>query len=155
MFDCPEREGSFTRVVVLHPHNIVLVREVVEISVDPEFRYDAHGIFADEAMAFATLKGDEVPGMIVFGGQFLVRGAGGHGYRSFEDGPHLTAAVVVLPTEALPWIDHEDFGTESKPLVDGDAFNARKELVGKGLRILFGDDQEASPWATKILIDNS
>ena len=155
MFDCPEREGLFTRVIVLHPHDVVLVRQMVEIGVDPEFRYDAHRVFTDEAMAFATLKGDEVPGMIVFGGQFLVRGACGHGYRSFEDGPHLTAAVVVLPTEALPWIDHEDFGTESKPLVDGDAFNAGKELVGKGLRILFGDDQEASPWATKILIDNS
>ena len=84
MFDCPERYGLFPCVVVLHPHNIVLVREVVEISVDPEFRYDSHRVFADEAMAFATLKGDEVPGMIVFGGQFLVRGAGGHGYRSFQ-----------------------------------------------------------------------
>ena len=155
MFDCPERYGLFPCVVVLHPHNIVLVREVVEISVDPEFRYDAHRVFADEAMAFATLKGDEVPGMIVFGGQFLVRGAGGHGYRSFEYGPHLTATVVVLPAEALPRINHEDFGTESNPLVDGDAFNARKEMVRKGLGILFGDDQEASPWAAKILIDNS
>ena len=155
MFDCPEREGLFTLVIVLHPHDIVLVRQMVEIGVDPEFRYDAHRVFADEAMALATLKGYEVPGMIVFGGQFLVCGAGGHGYRSFEDGPHFTTAVVILPTQALPWIDHEDFGTESNPLVDGDAFNARKELVGKGLRILFGDDQEASPWAAKILIDNS
>ena len=155
MFDCPEREGLFTRVIVLHPHDVVLVRQMVEIGVDPEFRYDAHRVFADEAMALTTLKGDEVPGMIVFGRQFFVRGACSHGYGSFEDGPHLTAAVVVLPTEALSRVNHEDFGTESKPLVDGDAFNARKELVGKGLRILFGDDQEASPWATKILIDNS
>ena len=155
MFARPDQDGLFPRVIVLDPNDVVLVGEVVEISVDPEFRYNTHRVFADEAMAFATLKGDEVPGMIVFGGQFLVRGAGGHGYRSFEYGPHLTAAVVILPTKALPWIDHEDFGTESNPLVDGDAFNARKELVGKGLRILFGDDQEASPWAAKILIDNS
>ena len=155
MIDCPERDGLFPRVIVLHPHDVVLVGEMVEISVDPEFRYDTHRVFADEAMAFATLKGDEVPGMIVFGGQFFVRGTCSDCHGSFEDGPHLTAAVVVLPTEALPWIDHEDFGTESKPLVDGDAFNARKELVGKGLRILFGDDQEASPRAAKILFDNS
>ena len=112
MFDCPERYGLFPCVVVLHPHNIVLVREVVEISVDPEFRYDAHRVFADEAMAFATLEGDEVPGMIVFGGQFLVRGTCSDCHGSFEDGPHFTTAVVVLPTKALPRINHEDFGTE-------------------------------------------
>ena len=133
MFDCPERERLFTRVIVLHPHDVVLVGEMVEISVDPEFRYNTHRVFADEAMALTTLKGDEVPGMIVFGGQFLVRGACSHGYGTFEYGPHLTTAVVVLPAQALPRINHEDFGTESNPLVDGDAFNARKELVGKGL----------------------
>ena len=155
MFDCPERDGLFPRVIVLHPHDVVLVREVVEIGVDPEFRYDTHRVFADEAMAFATLQGNEVALVVLFGRQFFVRGACSHGYGTFEDGPHFTAAVVILPTKALPWIDHEDFGTESNPLVDGDAFNARKELVGKGLRILFGDDQEASPWAAKILIDNS
>jgi len=155
MFDCPERDGLFPRVIVLHPHDVVLVREVVEIGVDPEFRYDTHRVFADEAMAFATLKGDEVALVVLFNRKLFVRRAGGHGYGAFKDGPHFTTAVVVLPTKALPWIDHEDFGTESNPLVDGDAFNARKELVGKGLRILFGDDQEASPWAAKILIDNS
>jgi len=155
MFARPDQDGLFPRVIVLDPNDVVLVGEVVEISVDPEFRYNTHRVFADEAMAFATLKGDEVPGMIVFGGQFLVRGACSHGYGTFEDGPHFTAAVVILPTKALPWIDHEDFGTESNPLVDGDAFNAREEMVRKGLRILFGDDQEASPWAAKILIDNS
>ena len=155
MFARPDQDGLFPRVIVLDPYDVVLVGEVVEISVDPEFRYNTHRVFADEAMTFATLKGDEVALVVLFGRQFFVRGARGHGYRAFEDGPHFTAAVVVLPTEALPWIDHEDFGTESNPLVDGDAFNARKELVGKGLRILFGDDQEASPRATKILIDNS
>ena len=155
MFDCPERYGLFPRVIVLHPHDVVFVGEMVEISVDPEFRYNTHRVFADETMAFATLKGDEVPGMIVFGGQFLVRGTCSDCHGSFEDGPHFTTAVVILPTEALPWIDHEDFGTESNSLVDGEAFNARKEMVRKGLGILFGDDQEASPWAAKILIDNS
>ena len=155
MFDCPERDGLFPRVIVLHPHDVVLVREVVEIGVDPEFRYDTHRVFADEAMAFATLKGDEVALVVLFGRKFFVRGTCSDCHGSFEDGPHFTAAVVVLPTKALPWIDHEDFGTESNPLVDGDAFNAGEEMVGKGLRILFGDDQEASPWAAKILIDNS
>jgi len=155
MFDCPEREGLLTRVSVLHPHDIVLVREMVEIGVDPEFRYNTHRVFADETMAFAALEGNEVPWMIVFGGQFLVRGAGGHGYRALEDSPHLTATVVVLPAEALPRINHEDFGAESNPLVDGDAFNAREEMVCKGLGILFRDDQEASPRAAKVLIDNS
>ena len=155
MFDCPERDGLFPRVIVLHPHNIVLVRQMVEIGVDPEFRYDAHRVLADEAMALTTLQGNEVASVVLFGGQFLVRGARGHGYRAFEDGPHFTAAVVILPTKALPWIDHEDFWTESNSLVYGDAFNARKEMVRKGLGILFGDDQEASPWAAKILIDNS
>ena len=128
---------------------------MVEIGVDPEFRYDAHRVFADEAMALTTLKGDEVPGMIVFGGQFLVSRTCSHGYGPLEDGPHFTAAVVVLPTESLARINHKDFGTESNPLVDGDAFNAREEMVRKGLGILFGDDQEASPWAAKILVDNS
>ena len=140
MFDCPERDGLFPRVIVLHPHDVVFVGEMVEISVDPEFRYNTHRVFADETMAFATLEGNEVPGMIVFGGQFLVRGACSHGYRALEDSPHLTATVVVLPAEALPRINHEDFGTESNPLVDGDAFNAREEMVRKGLGILFGDD---------------
>ena len=128
---------------------------MAEIGVDPEFRYDAHRVFADEAMAFAALQGNEVALVVLFGRKFFVCGACSHGNGALEYGPHLTATVVVLPTKALPWIDHEDFGTESNPLVDGDAFNARKELVGKGLRILFGDDQEASPWAAKILIDNS
>ena len=155
MFARPDQDGLFPRVIVLDPYDVVLVGEVVEISVDPEFRYNTHRVFADETMAFATLEGNEVPGMIVFGGQFLVRRAGGHGNGALEYGPHLTATVVVLPAEALPWIDHEDFGTESNPLVDGDAFNAREEMVGKGLGILFRDDQKASPWAAKILIDNS
>jgi hypothetical protein len=155
MFDCPERYGLFPCVVVLHPHNIVLVREVVEISVDPEFRYDAHRVFADEAMALATLQGNEVALVVLYGWQFFVCGACSHGYGTHEHGPHFTTAAVVLPTKALPRINHEDFGTESNPLVDGDAFNARKEMVRKGLGILFGDDQEASPWAAKILIDNS
>ena len=155
MFDCPERYGLFPCVVVLHPHNIVLVREVVEISVDPEFRYDTHRVFADEAMALATLKGNEVALVVLYGWQFFVCGACSHGYGTHEHGPHFTTAVVILPTKALPWIDHEDFWTESNSLVDGDAFNARKEMVRKGLGILFGDDQEASPWAAKILIDNS
>ena len=128
---------------------------MVEISVDPEFRYDTHRVFADEAMAFATLQGNELALVVLFGRKFFVRGARGHGYGALKYGPHLTAAIVVLPTEALPWIDHEDFGTESNPLVDGDAFNAWEEMVGKGLGILFRDDQEASPWAAKILIDNS
>jgi len=155
MFDCPERDGLFPRVIVLHPYDVVLVRKVVEISVDPEFRYDAHGIFADEAMAFATFEGNEIALVVLFGGKFFVRGTCSDGNGSFEDGPHLTAAIVVLPTKALARINHEDFGTEPNPLVDGDAFNARKEMVGKGLRILFGDDQKASPGAAKILIDYS
>ena len=155
MFDCPEREGLFTRVIVLHPHDVVLVRQMVEIGVDPEFRYNTHRVFADEAMAFATLKGDEVALVVLFGRQFFVCGACSHGYGPLEDGPHFTTAVVILPTKALPWIDHEDFWTESNSLVDGDAFNAWEEMVGKGLGILFRDDQEASPWAAKILIDNS
>ena len=133
MFDCPEREGLFTRVIVLHPHDVVLVRQMVEIGVDPEFRYNTHRVFADEAMAFATLKGDEVALVVLFSRKLFVRRAGGHGYGAFKDGPHFTTAVVVLPTKALPWIDHEDFGTESNSLVDGDAFNAREEMVRKGL----------------------
>ena len=155
MFDCLEREELFPRVIVLHPHNILLVGEVVEISVDPEFRYDAHGIFADEAMTFATLKGNEVASVVLFGRQFFVCWACSHGYGPLEDGPHFTTAVVVLPTESLARINHKDFGTKSNSLVDGDAFNAGEEMVGKGLGILFLDDQKASPWAAKILIDNS
>ena len=155
MFARPDQDGLFPCVIVLHPHNVVLVREMGEISMDPEFRYDTHRVFADETMAFATLQGNEVAFVVLFGRKFFVCGACSHGNGALEYGPHLTATVVVLPTEALPRINHEDFGTESNPLVDGDAFTAREEMVGKGLGILFRDDQEASPWAAKILIDNS
>ena len=142
------------RVVVLHPHNILFVRKVVEVGVDPEFGHDTHAVFADEAVALPALEGDEVAFDVVFGGEFLVGGAGGDGDGAFDDGPHLPAAVVVLPTKALTGVHHEDFGTQTHALADGDAFDARKEVVRKGLRVFFLDDQEATPGTGEVLVDD-
>jgi len=41
---------------------------MLEIGVNPEFGDYAHLVLSYQAMPFATLQGDEVPGMIVFGG---------------------------------------------------------------------------------------
>jgi len=127
-------------VVVLHPNDVRFVRKVVEVGVDPEFGHDTHAVFANEAMALSALEGDEVAFDVVFGGEFFVRGAGGDGDGAFDDGPHLAAAVVVLPTKALAGVDHEDFGAQTHALADGDAFDAGEEVIGKGLRVFFGND---------------
>ena len=111
-------------------------------------------VFADEAMALATLKGNEVALDVVFGGEFLVGGARSDGDRAFDDGPHLAAAVVVLPAEALAGVHHEDFGAQTHALADGDAFNAWEEVVRKGLRVFFGNDQEAAPGTGEVLVDD-
>jgi len=127
---------------------------VVEVGVDPEFGHDAHAVFADEAVAFPALEGDKVAFDVVFGGEFFVRWAGGDCDGTFDHGPHFAAAVVVLPAEALTGVDHEDFGAQTHALADGDAFNAGEEVVGKGLRVFFRDDQEAAPGTGEVLVDD-
>ena len=128
------------RVVVLHPHDVLFVRKVVEVGVDPEFGHDTHAVFADEAVALSALEGDEVAFDVIFGGEFFVGGAGGDGDGAFDHGPHFAAAVVVLPAEALTGVDHEYFGAQTHALADGYAFDAGEEVVGKGLRVFFGYD---------------
>ena len=108
--------------------------------MDPEFGHDAHAVFTDEAVALAALEGDEVAFDVVFCGEFFVGGAGGNGDGAFDHGPHLAAAVVVLPAEALTGVDHEDFGAQTHALADGDAFDAGEKVIGKGLRVFFRDD---------------
>jgi len=142
------------RVVVLHPNDVLFVRKVVEVGVDPEFGHDAHAVFADEAVALPALESDKVAFSVVFGGEFLVRGAGGNGYRAFDNGPHFAAAVVVLPAEALTGVHHEDFGAQMHALADGDAFDAGEKVVGKGLRAFFRDNEEAAPGAGEVLVDD-
>ena len=146
--------GLIPRVIVLHSNDILFVRKVIEVGMDPEFGHDAHGFFADEAVALAALEGDEVSLEVVLGGEFLVCGAGGDGDGAFDDGPHLAAAVMVLPAEALAGVYHEDFGAQSQALANGDAFDAREEVVGKGLRVFFRDDQEAAPGTGEVLVDD-
>ena len=91
---------------------------------------------------------------VVFGGEFLVRGACGDGDGAFDDGPHLATTVMVLPAEALAGVHHEDFGAQTHALADGDAFDAKEEVVRKGLRVFFRDDQEAAPGTGKVLVDD-
>ena len=146
--------SSVSRVIVLHPDDVLFVRKMVKVSVDPEFGHNAHAVFADEAVALPALKGDEVSLEVVFGGEFFVRGAGGDGDGAFNDGPHLAASVMVLPAEALAGADHEDFGTQTHALADGDAFDAGEEMVGKGLRVFFRDNQEAAPGTAEVLVDD-
>ena len=122
--------------------------------MDPEFGHNAHGFFANEAVALPALEGNEVALEVVLGGEFFVGGAGGDGDRTFYYGPHLAATVVVLPTEALAGVDHEDFGAQTNALADGDSFDAGEEVVGKGLRVLLRNDQEATPGAGKVLVDD-
>jgi len=142
------------RIVVLHPYNVLFIRKVVEVGVDPEFGHDAHAVFADEAVALTALEGNEVAFNVVLSGEFFVRGAGGDGDGAFDDGPHLAAAVVVLPTKALAGVDHEDFGAQTNALADGYTFDAGEEVVGKGLRVFFGNDQEAAPGTGEVLVDD-
>ena len=127
---------------------------MVEVGVDPEFGHNSHAVFADEAVALSALEGNEVAFDVVFGGEFFVRGAGGDGDGAFDHGPNFAAAVVVLPAEALAGVDHEDFGTQTHALADGDAFDAREEVVRKGLRVFFGNDQEATPGTGKVVVDD-
>ena len=122
--------------------------------MDPEFGHDTHAVFADEAVALPALEGDEVAFDVVFGGEFFVRGAGGDGDGAFNDDPHFATAVVVLPTKALTGVHHEDFGTQTHALADGDAFDAGEEVVGKGLRVFFRDDQEAAPGTAEFVVNN-
>ena len=138
----------------MHSHDVLFVRKMVEVGVDPEFGHDAHAVFADEAVALPALEGDEVAFDVFFSGEFLVGGAGGDGNGAFDDGPHLAATVMVLPAEALAGVDHEDFGAQTHALADGDAFDTGEEVVGKGLRIFFRDDQEAAPGAGEVLVDD-
>ena len=138
----------------MHSHDVLFVRKMVEVGVDPEFGHDAHAVFADEAVALPALEGNEVAFDVVFGGEFFVRGAGGDGDRAFDDGPNLAATVMVLPAEALAGVDHEDFGTQSHALADRNPFDAGEEVVGKGLRVFFGNDQEAAPGTGEVLVDD-
>ena len=145
---------SVSRVIVLHPHDVFFVRKVLEVGVDPKFGHDAHAVFADEAVALPALKGNEVALDVVFGGEFLVGGARSDGDRAFDDGPNLAATVMVLPAEALAGVHHEDFGAQTHALADGDAFNAGEEVVGKGLRVFFSNDEEATPGTAEVLVDD-
>ena len=140
LLEANREESLVSRVVVLHPNNVLFVRKMVEVGVDPEFGHYAHAVFADEAVTLPALEGDKVAFDVVFDGEFLVGGAGGDGHGAFNDGPHLAAAVVVLPTKALTGVDHEDFGAQTHALADGDAFDAREEVVCKGLRVFFGNN---------------
>ena len=45
-------------------------------------------------------------------------------------------------------------GTQTHALADGDAFDAREEVVCKGLRVFFRDDQEATPGTGEVLVDD-
>jgi hypothetical protein len=146
--------GLVPRVIVLHPHNVFFVRKVVEVGVDPEFGHDAHGFFADETVALPTLEGNEVAFDVVFGGEFFVRGAGGDGDGAFYHGPHLAAAIVVLPAETLAGVDHEDFGAQTHALSNGDAIDAGKELICKRLGVLFRDNEESTPGTGEVLVDD-